>query len=296
MRHWLLLAAIYALVAALILPGSLFAQEDADSPATPEAPAAEGAPAEDPPAGEPPPAEPVPAQPVPAPPAPAEPAPAEAAPAQPVPAEPVPAQSPPPAPAEQAAPGAAVPAAAEATTAPTKPAKKRKKTKRVVAVAAADTSVTIQDFNFTPAQITVQEGDTVTWTNDGPTAHSATASGGGFDTGIFPEGQSRSHTFDEAGTFAYICTPHPNMKGTVVVDAASSGDTGDTATEDDSDTGATDTDSTGSSAEADSSSDDSGLPATGADTAALAILGLFMLALGVAIQRRSREPEPPSAG
>ncbi|HZC12760.1 MAG TPA: plastocyanin/azurin family copper-binding protein, partial [Thermoleophilaceae bacterium] len=87
-------------------------------------------------------------------------------------------------------------------------------------------------------------------------------------------------TFDEAGTFEYICTPHPNMQGTVVVEAASSGDTGDTGTQDDSDTGAAGTGSTGSSAETDGSSDDPGLPATGADAAALAILGLLMLALG----------------
>jgi LPXTG-motif cell wall-anchored protein len=295
MRHWLLLAAIYALVAALVLPGRLLAQEDVEAPAAPEAPPAESAPVEDPASPEPLPAEPAPAEPAPAQPIPAQPAPAQPAPAQPAPAEPAPAPAPVPAPAP-AEPGAAVPPRAETTTAPAKQAKKRRKEKRVVAVAAADTSVTIQDFNFSPAQITVQEGDTVTWTNDGPAAHSATASGGAFDTGIFSAGQSRSHTFDEAGTFAYICTPHPNMKGTVVVEAASSGDSGDTATEDDSDTGAADTDSTGSSAESDSSSDDSSLPATGRDTAALAILGLLMLALGVAIQRRSRESEPPSAG
>jgi hypothetical protein len=45
MRHWLVLAAIYALVAALIVPGSLFAQEDATAPEA-DAPPAETAPAE----------------------------------------------------------------------------------------------------------------------------------------------------------------------------------------------------------------------------------------------------------
>ena len=40
---------------------------------------------------------------------------------------------------------------------------------------------------------------------------------GSFDTGIMDEGGSGSHTFTEAGTFGYICTPHPNMKGTVTV-------------------------------------------------------------------------------
>ena len=85
-----------------------------------------------------------------------------------------------------------------------------------IAIAAASTSVTISDFQFAPGGVTVNVGDTVTWTNTGPTPHSATASDGSFDTGIMDEGSSGSHTFTEAGTFAYICTPHPNMKGTVV--------------------------------------------------------------------------------
>jgi LPXTG-motif cell wall-anchored protein len=180
-----------------------------------------------------------------------------------------------------------------------------------VAVAAATKSVTISDFKFSPAEITIQQGDTVTWTNDGPTAHSATASDGSFDTGIFSAGGSRSRTFDEAGTFAYICTPHPNMHGTVVVEASTSGDrgTGDDSGSGTGDSGAADsssgtgsadsssgTGSTDSSSGTSSSGSSSDLPATGADAAALAILGLLMLALGFAIQRRSREPESPSAG
>ena len=83
--------------------------------------------------------------------------------------------------------------------------------------------MTIVDFSFSPGTITVNVGDTVTWVNDGPTPHSATSSNGAFDTGIFPAGQSRSHTFNEAGTFSYICTPHPNMRGTVVVQGAQTG-------------------------------------------------------------------------
>ena len=48
-----------------------------------------------------------------------------------------------------------------------------------------------------------------------PDAHSATANDGSFDTGILSKGGSGSHTFTQAGTFSYICTPHPFMKGTV---------------------------------------------------------------------------------
>jgi LPXTG-motif cell wall-anchored protein len=286
MRHWLGLAGIYALVAALILPGSLLAQEEA--PPAPAAPPAETTPTE-----------PAPAEPVPVEPAPAEPAPAEPAPAAPAPAQSAPAPDPAAA-GEQPAPAPAEPVPAGQPSdarAPTKKAKGKTKPKvKRVAVAAATTSVTISDFEFSPAQITIQEGDTVTWTNDGPTAHSATASDGSFDTGIFSAGGSRSHTFDEPGTFAYICTPHPNMEGTVVVEAASTGDSGDTGTDDTGSTGTDDSSSTGSGTATDSADDGTSLPATGADAAALAILGLLMLALGIAIQRRAQEPEPPSAG
>jgi plastocyanin len=62
---------------------------------------------------------------------------------------------------------------------------------KLTVAAAASGSVTISDFQFAPASITVDVGDTVTWSNAGPTAHSATATGGSFDTGIFSEGQSR---------------------------------------------------------------------------------------------------------
>jgi LPXTG-motif cell wall-anchored protein len=289
MRHWLGLAGIYALVAALILPGSLLAQEEA--PPAPAAPPAETTPTE-----------PAPAEPVPVEPAPAEPAPAEPATAAPAP-PPAEQSAPAPDPAaagEQPAPAPAEPVPAGQPSdarAPTKKAKGKTKPKvKRVAVAAATTSVTISDFEFSPAQITIQEGDTVTWTNDGPTAHSATASDGSFDTGIFSAGGSRSHTFDEPGTFAYICTPHPNMEGTVVVEAASTGDSGDTGTDDTGSTGTDDSSSTGSGTATDSADDGTSLPATGADAAALAILGLLMLALGIAIQRRAQEPEPPSAG
>ena len=138
-------------------------------------------------------------------------APAPAAPEVAAPAEPAPASQPAPAPADDAAgKDAAKPKPRRSGDAPR-------------ATAAADTGVTISDFQFAPTSVTIDVGDTVTWTNDGPTPHSATADDGGFDTGIFDAGQSRSETFDQAGTFAYFCTPHPNMRGTITVRAASTG-------------------------------------------------------------------------
>ena len=266
MKHLAPLAAVYALIAALVVPTSLFASEDAD-PAAPETLAGEAAPAGETPA---PPPEPASA-----------PAPEEAATA-PEPAAPAPPAPPAPEQSAAAPEQPAAPAPAE------QPARVRKQ--KVSARAAANGSVTISDFQFAPGQITINQGDTVTWTNDGPTAHSATAPDGSFDTGIFPAGQSRSHTFNDAGTFSYICTPHPNMHGTVVVQASQSG--GDTPDSSTGDTGA----SGDTGAEASQSDGGPSLPSTGTDSGALLVLGALMLLLGVAVHRRARAEQPRHAG
>ena len=264
MKHLALLAAVYALIAALVLPSSLLASDDPD-PAVVDTPAGETAPAAETPA------------------APPEPAPA---PEQPAPAP------------ESAAPAPQQPAAApEQPAAAPEPAQPAPKRQRTSAKAAGSGSVTIADFQFTPAQITINQGDTVTWTNNGPAAHSATAPDGSFDTGIFPAGQSRTHTFSDAGTFSYICTPHPNMHGTIVVQASQSGgDTPDSNTPDGSGDsgGASGGDSSG--AEAAQSDGGPSLPSTGGDAGALLLLGALMLLLGVAVHRRARAEEPRPAG
>ena len=278
MKHLALLAAIYALIAALVLPSSLLASGDAD-PAAADTPAAAPAPPEEAPAPPPEPGEPgpVPEQPAPAPEQPA------GAPEQPA------------APPEQPAAAPAPPAAAPEQPDPPEQANRRRKDTST-AIAAATGSVTIADFQFTPSSISVGQGDTVTWTNNGPTPHSATAPDGSFDTGIFPAGQSRSHTFNEAGTFSYICTPHPDMRGTIVVRASQSG--ADTPDSNSGDTGATDESTDADSTGAEASEGDGGpsLPNTGTDAGALLILGALMLVLGGAVQRRARAEEPRPAG
>jgi plastocyanin len=96
--------------------------------------------------------------------------------------------------------------------------------------AASDPADTISDFKFTPGTLTIHVGDTVTWTNDGPTDHTATANDGSFNTGTLKKGRSASHTFTKAGTFAYICAIHPFMKGTIVVQASTASTTTPTTT------------------------------------------------------------------
>ena len=82
--------------------------------------------------------------------------------------------------------------------------------------AQKDVKVSIGNFKFEPADVTVAAGGTITWTNDHNQPHTATASGA-FDTGSLAPGESKTITFDTAGTFNYICSFHPFMTGTVVV-------------------------------------------------------------------------------
>lgn len=107
--------------------------------------------------------------------------------------------------------GAATAAVSHSAAARTRTAKSPRRAQ------AADPVVTISDFNFTPNSITIHVGSTVTWTNKGPSAHTATAQDGSFSTGVLQRGASASHTFTRAGTFSYFCQIHPFMRGTIVV-------------------------------------------------------------------------------
>jgi plastocyanin len=87
-------------------------------------------------------------------------------------------------------------------------------------VRAAEVAVDISDFAFQPGTVTIQVGDTVTWTNNDSVAHTATSTDDPalFDGEMAP-GESFSFTFTEAGSFAYFCEIHPEMEGTVVVES-----------------------------------------------------------------------------
>jgi len=76
--------------------------------------------------------------------------------------------------------------------------------------------IEIKGFAFNPATITVKKGTTVKWTNKDGIKHTAT--GSGFDTGSLSKEGSGSTTFNEAGTFNYVCSIHPSMKGTIIVE------------------------------------------------------------------------------
>jgi plastocyanin len=80
---------------------------------------------------------------------------------------------------------------------------------------AAEHAVTIQDFTFVPAELSVAPGDTITFTNQDSAPHTATASDGAFDTGELAQGESATVTIEAAGNYDYVCAFHPRMIGVV---------------------------------------------------------------------------------
>ncbi|GAB2743134.1 cupredoxin domain-containing protein [Kitasatospora kifunensis] len=85
---------------------------------------------------------------------------------------------------------------------------------------AAANAVTIRNFAFSPAALTVKAGTTVTWTNTDPDAHTVTSkqgSGGPLNSAPLTTGATYSYTFTAPGTYPYFCTIHPFMVATVEV-------------------------------------------------------------------------------
>jgi len=79
-------------------------------------------------------------------------------------------------------------------------------------------TVTIEDMRFQPADLVVAPGDTVVWINKDLVAHTATSQVGGFDSNLILASDSWRYTVQKKkGDFAYICTLHPAMKGTLRV-------------------------------------------------------------------------------
>jgi amicyanin len=81
-------------------------------------------------------------------------------------------------------------------------------------------AVTIDDMAFSPKEITVKVGATVTWTNQDTVSHDVTDdndSADGPNSELLGQGESYSFTFKKAGTYNYHCSPHPFMKATVIV-------------------------------------------------------------------------------
>ena len=83
---------------------------------------------------------------------------------------------------------------------------------------AEASAVTIADLAYSPADIEVAAGGTVTWTNNDDAPHTVTFDDEAVTSSEeMAKGDEFSATFDEAGSFSYVCAIHPDMKGTVTV-------------------------------------------------------------------------------
>jgi len=85
------------------------------------------------------------------------------------------------------------------------------------AAPVAGNAVSIDNFAFVPATLTVPAGSTVTWTNHDEEPHTVAASDGSFHSPGMGSQGTYSHTFPTAGKFDYVCSIHPFMHATVVV-------------------------------------------------------------------------------
>jgi YVTN family beta-propeller protein len=78
-------------------------------------------------------------------------------------------------------------------------------------------TVNIAKFAFVPATITISAGQSITWTNSDPVAHTSTSDDKAWDSGALSPNATFSTTVAQPGTHAYYCTIHPFIRGTVVV-------------------------------------------------------------------------------
>lgn len=80
-------------------------------------------------------------------------------------------------------------------------------------------AVTIKNFSFSPAALTVNVGDTVVWTQEDSVSHTVTSdTGSELSSPLLTKGKTFAHTFTTRGAFSYHCTPHPSMKANVIVE------------------------------------------------------------------------------
>ncbi|MBV9653146.1 MAG: cupredoxin family copper-binding protein [Acetobacteraceae bacterium] len=84
---------------------------------------------------------------------------------------------------------------------------------------ADETKVTIDNFTFSPPEITVTAGTRVTWTNRDDIPHTVTQSGTPrlMRSPPLDTGDTFDFTFDKPGEYRYFCSLHPHMQGVVVV-------------------------------------------------------------------------------
>src|SRR5919198_6318403 len=85
---------------------------------------------------------------------------------------------------------------------------------------SATATVQIKRTGFVPASVTINQNDSVTWTNKDTIDHQVVANGGSFASPVLKPGKTYTHAFHGGGTFRYHDALHPTLKGTIVVRGA----------------------------------------------------------------------------
>jgi plastocyanin len=82
---------------------------------------------------------------------------------------------------------------------------------------ADTTTVVVKDFMFAPMASTIKAGTTVTWLNKDDEPHTVVSDTGLFHSAALDTNETFSFEFDKPGTYRFICSIHPSMVGTIVV-------------------------------------------------------------------------------
>jgi plastocyanin len=77
--------------------------------------------------------------------------------------------------------------------------------------------IVVKNFMFQPMSLTVKAGSTVTWTNLDEEPHTVVSSSGQFRSNALDTKDSFAFKFDKPGTYSFVCSIHPQMVGTIIV-------------------------------------------------------------------------------
>ena len=88
---------------------------------------------------------------------------------------------------------------------------------QVATAAGTGVTVTIDNFTFSPADLTIVPGTTVTWVNNDDIPHTVVESNKAFRSRALDTDDKFSFTFNTAGDFSYFCSLHPHMTGKITV-------------------------------------------------------------------------------
>lgn len=78
-------------------------------------------------------------------------------------------------------------------------------------------TIRIKDFRFGPKVLRVHVNEVITFKNEDPEPHTVTATDDVFDSGAIDSGAVWTHRFTRPGTYSYVCSFHPHMRGRIIV-------------------------------------------------------------------------------